>query len=92
MKIQVTEQHILEGHHGSGYYCPIAVALIKAFPGANISVLPSCVSIFYNRKNYFNLKLSQEMTDKINHYDTVGEMKPFELEIEYENQCQPATH
>ncbi len=92
MKIKVTQQHILEGHHRNGYYCPIAVSLIGAFPGANISVLSSCISISYNRKNYFNLKLSQEMTDKINHYDTVGEMEPFELELEYENQCYSKTH
>lgn len=87
MKVQVTQDHIDNGHRNSAVSCPIALAL-KETPGAtNVSVGIGTASIGYGNVLRYDYKrtyyhLPWQATEFIDRFDFGDPVQPFEFEME----------
>ena len=82
MRIKVEQRHI-DASNGSCFGCPVALALVEAFPGSRVSVWPEGVA--YIRLDHFqperHVYLGPETTRWIERYDNSEPVEPFEFDL-----------
>ena len=81
--VSVTEAHIDAGVSGSCSHCPIALALIDAFPETDVSVNGATVDILPWAGAEIRLNLPAGVEDFIVRFDEDGFGEPFSFTVDY---------
>ena len=81
MKINVTEEDIRMGLRANCCYCPIAIALKKAFKVKRVAVSPVAFSIGRLRIFVCTLDDNSNIANFIEDFDNEKPVKPFSFEI-----------
>lgn len=82
MKILVTEEDIKNGKKGSGYSCPIVLAISRIFPGQTVEVWLKNDHqwiVIVGKKIQFDLH--RDYAKKAEFFDKTGKMEPFVMHI-----------
>ncbi len=82
MIIKVTQDHISKGCRGSGYNCPVALAINEQ---ANLDdPYVRCTRVtFYKDSFLHEIYFPSYVEKNIRRFDAYGNMEPFEFELDY---------